>query len=200
MFGKKQKPKKATPKQQMAVAAAEFQGQIDAALQLPDPLESYERLAEIKKEIVETNESINTIYGSVAVLATKATVSFGTFFGGVVVVASGVNPIAGGLAMLVGVLYDKRRTQEIDVIMERKNHGSLAVLSAAVEKQQKDIINEAPIETIISSSKYVEFKDQTTLLDKRLVAEFKTVTDPSYKKPLEGKERLPKIDKDARMP
>jgi hypothetical protein len=190
MFGKK---KKATPEQQMAVAAAEFQGQIDAALQLPDPLESYERLEEIRQMIAESNESINTRDNSGLVIAAKTSFVVSTLFGGIVI-ASTINPIAGALSMAVGYLYSIKDGKDDKKIEKKREDGVLAVLSAALEKQQKDIINEAPIEKIVGSAKYVEFKDQTTLLDKRLAAEFKAVTDPNYKKPLEGKDKLPKND------
>ena len=191
MFGKK---KKATAEQQMEAAAAEFKTQIDAALQLPDPLETYERLEEIKKNIKKTNESINMVDMSGRVVAAKTAVVFGSFFGGLVVVATGINPIAGGLAMVVGSLYSLKDGKDSDKIEKKRENGVLAALSAALEKQQKNIINETPFEKIVGSAKYVQFKDQTMLLDKRLAQEFKIVTDPRYKKPLEGKERLPEND------
>jgi hypothetical protein len=189
MFGKKKKP---TLEQQLATLAEIYQEQFDQALQLRDPVERYERLGEIKDGIITANNAINTGWA-------LFNLSMGGVFGGIVIGLLGiVNPVAGGLTVATGILSLTKDMQYDQKIAAIKKNGSLGILSAAIELQQKTILAEAPLETLQDSPKFKEFSEAHPVLKSRLADEFLRITARDYKKPLEGKEKIPKNNNDFR--
>jgi hypothetical protein len=190
MFGKKKKP---TLEQQLASLAEIYQAQFDQSLQLRDPVERYERLGEIKDDIIISNKAINTGW-------TVFNLSMGGVFGGIVIGLTGiVNPVAGVLTVVTGILSLTKDMQYDHKISAIKTNGSLGILSAAIALQQQTILTEAPLEILQESPKFKEFIEQNPALKERITAEFLRTTARDYKKPLEGKEKIPKNNNDFKL-